>query len=214
MLRPRPLRTVRASFPAYGSSNRQRAFTEQWAKSAHLDGTDPRRPCSQPWRSVPMALPPRQHAVAPLALGPTWTLLRQCRLPSCLRWREPHQQRPLRSRRHFCFAPYAGWLTVHVRLYQREVGTLARGVMSQPLSGPLQAGLRLLPPPLPAGLSGHLTTPLAVREQQDNGLILHAAKTGSSSKVWKLRANRVAIWLLYFVCKFLRQSSMAFVNVS
>src|SRR5437660_9596522 len=113
---------------------------------------------------------PWRHAAAPLALGPTWTLLRQCRLPSCLRWRGPHQQRPLRPRRQSCFAPYAGWLTVHVRPYQREVCPLARGVMLQPLSGPLQAGFRLLPPPLPAVLSGHLTTPLAVRERQDNGL--------------------------------------------
>ena len=65
MLRPRPLRTVHASFPAYGSSVGQRAFTEHWARGAHLGSTDPRRPCSQPWRSAPMAKPPRRHTVAP-----------------------------------------------------------------------------------------------------------------------------------------------------
>jgi len=45
-------------------------------------------------------------------------------------------------------------------------------------------------------------------------LILHAAKTGSSSKVWKLSVNRVAIWSLYFVPKLLRQSSIVCVNAS
>src|SRR5262249_30358635 len=56
---------------------------------------------------------------------------------------------------------------------QREVCPLARGVMlpeAQPLSAPLQDGLRLFPPPLPAALSGRLTTPLAARGQQGNGL--------------------------------------------
>lgn len=52
----------------------------------------------------------------------------------------------------------------------REVSTLSGGVMWQPLSGPLQVGVRLLPNPLPATLSGHLTMPLAVRRQQGNGL--------------------------------------------
>ena len=66
--------------------------------------------------------------------------------------------------------PNAGWLTVHARRHQREVSPLSRGVMLQPLSGLLPAGLRLLPPPLPAALSGHLTTSLAVGGQQDNGL--------------------------------------------
>ena len=98
----------------------------------------------------------------PLGLRKTWTLLRQSRLPSCLRWRKPHQQRPLRSRRHICIASYAGWLTVHVRPHQREVCSLAGGVMSQPLSSPLQVGIRFLPPPLPAALSGRLAAPLPV----------------------------------------------------
>jgi len=40
---------------------------------------------------------------------------------------------------------------------QREVSPLSGGVMSQPLSGPLQAGLCFLPLPLPAAPSAHLT---------------------------------------------------------
>src|SRR5207248_1355038 len=45
-------------------------------------------------------------------------------------------------------------------------------------------------------------------------IILQAAKTGSSSKVWKLRVNRVCMWSLYLVGKWLRQSSMAPVKAS
>ena len=42
----------------------------------------------------------------------------------------------------------------------REVGPLSGGVMLQPLSDRLPVGVGLLPNPLPAGLSGGLTTPL------------------------------------------------------
>ena len=52
--------------------------------------------------------------------------------------------------------PNAGWLTVHARRHQREVCPLARGVMLQPLSAPLQNGIRFLPPPLPAAPSARL----------------------------------------------------------
>src|SRR5262249_57025851 len=86
----------------------------------------------------------------PLDLGSTGALLRQCRLPIGLRWRLEHQQGPLRPRRPICIPAYAGWLTVHARRHQREVCPLSGGGLSQPLSGPLQVGLRLLPPPLPA----------------------------------------------------------------
>jgi len=48
----------------------------------------------------------------------------------------------------------------------------------------------------------------------DQHYILHAARTGSSSNVWKLSVNRVAICSLYLVCKPLRQSSIVPVNVS
>src|SRR5262245_7266356 len=64
--------------------------------------------------------------------------------------------------------PEAGWLSVHGRQHPRDVSSLSRGVMSQPLSGPLQAGLRFLPRPLPAAPSAHLTAGLPSRE--DDGL--------------------------------------------
>ena len=55
--------------------------------------------------------------------------------------------RSLRPRRHFCFAPCAGWLTVHARRHPREVGPLSRGVMS-PRSTPIRpiTGRPSLPP--------------------------------------------------------------------
>src|SRR5262249_27433334 len=67
------------------------------------------------------------------------------------------------SRRHICFAPRVSW----PRLSRdgRPEGSLpafAAGPcrrVAQPLSGPLPAGVRLLPPPLPAAPSA----PLAVR---------------------------------------------------
>jgi hypothetical protein len=49
--------------------------------------------------------------------------------------------------RQICFAPQAGWLSVPVRQHPREVSSLSRGVISQPLSGPLQTGFRFLPRP-------------------------------------------------------------------
>jgi hypothetical protein len=70
--------------------------------------------------------------------------------------------------RQICFAPRAGWLSVPVRQHPREGSSLTRGVMSQPLSGPLRAGLRFLPGPLPAAPSTHLTAGLPSRE--DDGL--------------------------------------------
>jgi hypothetical protein len=59
----------------------------------------------------------------------------------------------LRPRRRFCITARAGWLTVHARRHPREVCPLSGGVMSQPLSGLLQVGIRFLPPPLPAAPS-------------------------------------------------------------
>jgi hypothetical protein len=70
---------------------------------------------------------------SPQAERATWTLLRQSRLPKCFRWRRPHQQRSLRPRRRFCFASYAGWLTVRVHRHQREVSPLSRGVTFSPV---------------------------------------------------------------------------------
>ena len=66
--------------------------------------------------------------------------------------------------RQICFAPRAGWLSVLIRRHPREVSSLSRGMLSQPLSGPLQAGLRFLPRPLPAAPSARLTAGLPSRE--------------------------------------------------
>jgi hypothetical protein len=81
----------------------------------------------------------------------------------------------LRSRRHICITACAGWLTVHARRHQREVCPLLRGVMLQPLSAPLQNGIRFLPPPLPAAPSAHLavrfpSSPLAYGAGRTTGL--------------------------------------------
>jgi len=70
--------------------------------------------------------------------------------------------------RQICFAPRAGWLSVPVRQHPREVSSLSRGVISQPLSGPLQTGFRFLPRPLPAAPSARLAASLPSRE--DDGL--------------------------------------------
>jgi hypothetical protein len=66
--------------------------------------------------------------------------------------------------RQICFAPRTGSLSVHVRRHPKEVSSLSRRVMSQPLSGPLQAGIRFLPRPLPAAPSVRLAAGLPSRE--------------------------------------------------
>src|SRR5262249_48738036 len=58
---------------------------------------------------------------------------------------------------------------------QREVCPLSRGVLSQPLSAPLQGGNRFLPPPLPAAPSARLaarfpSTPLVYGAGRTTGL--------------------------------------------
>jgi hypothetical protein len=58
--------------------------------------------------------------------------------PEMPRWWQPHQQGPLRSRRHICLLPNAGWLSSHVRPHQREVCPLAGGVMSPRGSTPIR----------------------------------------------------------------------------
>jgi hypothetical protein len=70
--------------------------------------------------------------------------------------------------RQICFAPRAGWLSVPIRRHPGEVSSLSRGVISQPLSDPLRAGLRFLPRPLPAAPSARLAAGLPSRE--DDGL--------------------------------------------
>src|SRR4051794_27773510 len=63
-----------------------------------------------------------------------------------------------------CITACAGWLTPHARRHPGEVCTLSGGVMSQPLSGRLPAGVRLLPRPLPAAPSVGLAASLPVGE--------------------------------------------------
>jgi hypothetical protein len=84
-------------------------------------------------------------------------------------------ERALHPRRHICNTACAGWLTVHARRHQREVCPLSRGVMLQPLSAPLQHGIRFLPPPLPAAPSARLavrfpSTPLVYGAGETTGL--------------------------------------------
>ena len=143
---PPPLRTGRAPFNASGSSIEQRLceIRPGSAPPAHdtpYETRSPHWPWGQPGRYCDRAGYRRSAEAAPA---------RRCR---------PRQ---------ICFAPRAGWLSVHVRRHPREVSSLSRGVMSQPLSDPLQAGLRFLPRPLPAAPSAHLAARLPSRE--DDGL--------------------------------------------
>ena len=96
-----------------------------------------------------------------LALRTTCTLLRGSQQRNR---RKPHRQERC-ARRHFCNCLLKSvCLTFRVRQHQREVCRLSRGVMSQPLSDPLQIGLRLLPPPLPTGSSASLASRFPVRQ--------------------------------------------------
>ena len=113
---------------------------------------------------------PLRDAVCPIGLGVNLDVTAAVPATEMTSVAGAAPARSLRSRRQICFAPCAGWLTVHVRQHPREVGPLSRGVMSpgQPLSGPLQAGLRFLPRPLPAAPSARLAARLPSRE--DYGL--------------------------------------------
>ena len=55
-----------------------------------------------------------------------------------------------RCRRRHLLASSSGWSNFLAPQDPREIGPLSRGVILQPLSAPLQDGLRLLPHPLPA----------------------------------------------------------------
>ena len=88
---------------------------------------------------------PLRSAVAPLALGSTWTVLRQSRLPKIGGGRTYGRCRP----RQICFASRTGSLSVPVRRHPGEVSPLSRGVMSPRGSTPVRpiAGRPSLPPP-------------------------------------------------------------------
>jgi hypothetical protein len=111
-----------------------------------------------------------KHAVNLIGLEATCMLREQSRLPKCLGGGSRTSKDHYGPADISALLPNAGWLFSHMRSHQREVCPLARGVMLQPLSGPLQVGIRFLPLPLPAALSGPLTIPLAARRQQNNGL--------------------------------------------
>src|ERR1700694_823187 len=93
-----------------------------------------------------------------LALPTTCTLLRGSQHTESL---EAAPARALRSADISALLPQVGLPTVHVRQHQREVCRLSpRGdlaIKAQPLSGPLQPGVRLLPPPVPAARSARPT---------------------------------------------------------
>ena len=140
------IRTARAPFDACSSSIEQ-------------------RPCAiRPGPAPPSDDTPYETRWRPWTWGPPERYCGSAGYRDDLRWRLEHQQRSLRPRRHICIPAYAGWLTVHARRHQREVCTLSGRVMLQPLSGPLQVGLRFLPDPLPAAPSAHLTTRFPQRE--------------------------------------------------
>ena len=105
-----------------------------------------------------------------MVVGATCTVREPSRLPRCFGGGSRTSKGRCGPADISALLPNAGWLSSPVRSHQREVCPVSRGVMLQPLSGPLPVGLRFLPPPVPAALSGHLTTPLAVQGQQGNGL--------------------------------------------
>jgi hypothetical protein len=138
-----------------------------------LPAPPPLRTGRAPFRCIRLKHEPThlsRHAVNLMGLEATCTLPRQSQLPKCSGGGSRTSKDPYGPADISAWLPNAGWLSSHVRPHQREVCPLSGGVMFQPLSGPLQVGLRLLPLPVPAVLSGHLTTSLAVEKQQDNGL--------------------------------------------
>jgi len=187
LLRPRPLRTGRENCPSSSSSVHERPSRDATAsvrRSRRGSDSRVRRCCCQ--HPLPSELHGRHFDACSSSIEqrpcyetrlPHWTWGQPGRYCDSAgyrdesRWRGPHQQRSLRPRRQICFAPYAGCLTVHGRPHPGEVGLLSRGVISpsaQLLSGPLQAGLRFLPRPLPAAPSARLAAGLPSRE--DDGL--------------------------------------------
>jgi hypothetical protein len=142
---PPPLRTGRAPFNASGSSIGQRPCVARPgavppAHDTPYGARSPHWPWGQPGRYFDRAGDRRSAGAAPRALPPASYLL----------------------------CPRAGWLSVPIRQHPGEVSSLSRGVISQPLSDPLRAGLRFLPRPLPAAPSARLAAGLPSRE--DDGL--------------------------------------------
>jgi hypothetical protein len=83
-----------------------------------------------------------------LVLRATCTLREQCRLPICLGGGSCTSKDRYSPADISALLPNAGWLFSHVRPHQREVGTLAGGVMSPQGSTPIRpiTGRRSLAP--------------------------------------------------------------------
>jgi hypothetical protein len=199
LLLPRPLRTGRETFASSGSSLRKRPSRDAASPPSLFGrGLALRRRDRQPTRLSPQGrrlLPwsPWEkfatsaayegcHAEPAGAPPPTRRNLHDTRLEPAKRavW-----HRTLGSRtskpfgcRHFRFAPLAGWPGSLVTDHLREVCQLSPWgdvADAQPLSAPLQRGLRLLPHPLPAAPTGRLATSLP--GGQDNGLTMFRINT-------------------------------------
>src|SRR5262249_44921513 len=136
--RPPPLRTVRATFAAYGSSlyecpSRDTAFGTAFTIRAWSRRTLRETAC-QSMACQPVARP----GAAPAGVAAADS----------------------------CLSPSAGWPSSLVTKDQREVIPRSGGVLSpsaQPLSAPLRGGLRFLPPPRPAAPSVGLAASLPQR---------------------------------------------------
>jgi hypothetical protein len=119
-----------------------------------------------------------RHAVTPIGLGVNLSVMTTVPATDMSAVVEAAPARIITIPRPICVASYAGWLPFHARQHQREVCPLARGVMSQPLSDPLQTGIRFLPPPLPAAPSAHLTTRFPSREGYGLTTLRHGNRVG------------------------------------
>jgi len=143
---PPPLRTVHASFPAYGSSIGQRTVESTRLPALALKTTCTLLPES---RQRNRRQPHQQERYAP----PTYLLC--CLKSVCSR---------------FTYANTRGKSAG----FRRRMMSLPERPAAQPLSGRLQADLRLLPPPLPAASSAPLAR-VAFPDGETTGLLRSAA---------------------------------------
>ena len=122
--------------------------------------------------SLSLANAPARNAVRPHRCGHTCTILTRGRLPVA---RGGRTSKRCRCRHLLCLLKQ---LTERSRAARPE-GSLpacAWGDVTQPLSAPLQGGLRFLPPPLPAAASASLAR--APTQEGRNGLTTFRRCTG------------------------------------
>jgi hypothetical protein len=81
-----------------------------------------------------MAQRTARHAAALIGLEGACTLPEQSRLPTCLGGGSRTSKDHYGAADFSALLPNAGWLSCHVQPHQREVCTLAGGVMSLPLN--------------------------------------------------------------------------------